>query len=167
MFPNLATGSGAESDSVNALIDPSHQPDPHVRQVLRQAHEELVQLLERRAALMKRIGVLKQTIAGLMNLLGDSALNNDLLDLIGEGRDQRRRAGFTDACRSVLMESRRPLTAVEVLQGIQQRQPQLLTSHKDPIASVTTVLNRLAGYGEAKAVMSNGRRAWSWAETDQ
>ena len=54
------------------------------------------------------------------------------------------------------------MTAVEVCQGIQQMQPQLLTSHKDPIASVTTVLNRLVSYGEAEPVMSKGRRAWLW-----
>jgi hypothetical protein len=27
---------------------------------------------------------------------------------------------------------------------------------------VTTVLNRLVEYGEAEAVVSNGRRAWRW-----
>jgi hypothetical protein len=30
------------------------------------------------------------------------------------------------------------------------------------MASVTTVLNRLVEYGEAQAVISNGRRAWRW-----
>jgi hypothetical protein len=34
------------------------------------------------------------------------------------------------------------------------------------MASVTTVLNRLVDYGEAQAVVANGRRAWRWvAET--
>jgi hypothetical protein len=35
--------------------------------------------------------------------------------------------------------------------------------HKDPLASVTTVLNRLVEYGEARAVVNeHGRRAWEW-----
>jgi len=38
----------------------------------------------------------------------------------------------------------------------------LLARHKDPMASVTTVLNRLVDYGEAQAVVANGRRAWRW-----
>ncbi len=39
----------------------------------------------------------------------------------------------------------------------------MLARHKDPMASVTTVLNRLVAYGEAKAVtVENGRRAWQW-----
>ena len=35
--------------------------------------------------------------------------------------------------------------------------------HKDPIASVTTVLNRLSDYTEARCSLdSNGRRVWEW-----
>jgi len=37
----------------------------------------------------------------------------------------------------------------------------MLARHKDPMASVTTVLNRLMEYREAEAVRaSNGKRAW-------
>jgi hypothetical protein len=46
---------------------------------------------------------------------------------------------------------------------LQQRFPELLERHKDPIASVTTVLNRLADYNEARCSLdSNGRRVWEW-----
>jgi hypothetical protein len=39
----------------------------------------------------------------------------------------------------------------------------VIERHKDPLASVTTVLNRLVEYGEARAVVGvNGRRAWEW-----
>jgi hypothetical protein len=39
----------------------------------------------------------------------------------------------------------------------------VLLRHKDPLASVTTVLNRLVEYGEARTVVrENGRRAWQW-----
>jgi hypothetical protein len=40
--------------------------------------------------------------------------------------------------------------------------PALVARHKDPMASITTVLNRLVEYGEAQAVFANGRRAWVW-----
>jgi len=43
-----------------------------------------------------------------------------------------------------------------------EKMPELLARHKDPMASVTTVLNRLVEYGEAEAVMASGRRAWRW-----
>jgi predicted transcriptional regulator len=63
----------------------------------------------------------------------------------------------------VLMEAGRPLAVREVCEQIQQRLPTLLLRHKDPLASVTTVLNRLVEYGEALSVVrENGRRAWQW-----
>jgi chorismate mutase len=135
----------------------------HVEEVVRQAHEELRQLLHQRAEVMRRIGTIKQTIAGLANLFGDSVLNDELLELI-DRKSNGRQPGFTKACRMVLMDANRPLSARQVCERIQQKMPSMLERHKDPMASVTTVLNRLVAYGEAKAVsLDNGRRAWLWA----
>ena len=90
----------------------------HVQEVVRQAHDELRQLMQQRAEVMRRIGTIKQPIAGL---------------------------------------------ARDVCARLEQKAPPMLARHKDPMASVTTVLNRLVAYGEAKAVaLDNGRRAWRW-----
>ena len=136
--------------------------DPHVQQVVKAAHDELRQLMRQRAEVMKRIGTVKQTIVGLANLFGDDVLNEELLELV-DRKSNGRQPGFTKACRTVLIEAARPMGAREVCEQIQQRIPPVLLRHKDPLASVTTVLNRLVEYGEAKAVMKeNGRRAWEW-----
>jgi len=136
--------------------------DAHVQEVIRAAHEELRHLLKQRAEIMKRIGTVKQTIVGLANLFGDEVLNEELLELV-DRKSNGRQPGFTKACRMVLMESDRALGAREVCEQIQQRVPPVLLRHKDPMASVTTVLNRLVEYGEARAVLrENGRRAWQW-----
>lgn len=136
--------------------------DPHVQEVVRAAHEELKQLIRQRAEIMKRIGTVKQTIVGLANLFGDEVLDEELLELV-DRKTSGRQPGFTKACRMVLMESERPLGAREVCEQIQRRVPPLLLRHKDPLASVTTVLNRLVEYGEAYTVVTeNGRRAWQW-----
>jgi hypothetical protein len=139
----------------------------HVEEVVRQAHEELRHLLRQRAEVMRRIGTIKQTIAGLANLFGDDVLNDELLELV-DRRGSGRQPGFTKACRMVLMDANRALTARDVCECIQQRAATMLTRHKDPLASVTTVLNRLVAYGEATpVVLDNGRRAWKWvADTD-
>ena len=61
------------------------------------------------------------------------------------------------------MDSKRPLGARLVCQALQQKFPEVLERHKDPIASVTTVLNRLADYGEAHCSLdADGRRVWKW-----
>ncbi len=136
--------------------------DPHVQEVVRAAHEELRQLMRQRAEVMKRIGTVKQTIVGLANLFGDGVLSEELLELV-DRKSGGRQPGFTKACRMVLMEAERPLAAREVCEQIQQRIPPVLLRHKDPLASVTTVLNRLVEYGEARTVVrENGRRAWQW-----
>jgi len=136
--------------------------DGHVQEVVRAAHEELRQLMRQRAEVMKRIGTVKQTIVGLANLFGDEVLNDELLELV-DRKSGGRQPGFTKACRMVLMEAERPLGAREVCEQIQRKVPPVLLRHKDPLASVTTVLNRLVEYGEARAVVrENGRRAWQW-----
>ena len=139
----------------------------HVEEVVRQAHEELRQLLQQRADVMRRIGTIKQTIAGLANLFGDGVLSDELLELV-DRKSSGRQPGFTKACRMVLMDSNRALSARDVCDRIQEKAPPMLARHKDPMASVTTVLNRLVAYGEARAVaLANGRRAWQWvADSD-
>src|SRR5580700_10673474 len=77
---------------------------PHVQEVIKAAHEELRQLMRQRADVMKRIGTLKQTIAGLANLFGDEILGEELLELV-DRKTGGRQPGFTKACRVVLMEA--------------------------------------------------------------
>jgi hypothetical protein len=121
-------GGNARNGSAGESRGPVHE-------VVRQAHEELRQLLQQRAEVMRRIGT----------------------------KSSGRQPGFTNACRTALMDCNRALSAREVCDRIEQKTPALLARHKDPMASVTTVLNRLVAYGEARAVaLDNGRRAWQW-----
>jgi hypothetical protein len=147
----------------NGSIKPSERYDVgHVQEVIRQAHEELRTLIQQRADVMKRIGTVKQTIAGLANLFGDGVLSEELMEMV-DRKSSGRQPGFTKACRMILMESGRAMSARDICEYFQQRMPSLLARHKDPMASVTTVLNRLVDYGEAQAVLSgSGRRAWIW-----
>ena len=139
----------------------------HVQEVIKQAHEELRHLLQQRAEVMRRIGTVKQTIAGLANLFGDSILSEELLELV-DRKSNGRQPGFTKACRMILMEAGRAMSARDVCDQIQQKLAPMLARHKDPMASVTTVLNRLVEYGEAQpVVLSNGRRAWKWIAEPQ
>jgi len=134
-----------------------------VQEVLRQAQEELRGLLQQRADLMRRIGTVKQTISGLANLFGDEILSVELQEMV-DRKPPGRAPGFTHACRKVLMDAQRPLTVREVCAWMQDRMPSVLERHKDPLASLTTVLNRLVEYGEAQSTVNErGRRAWVWS----
>jgi chorismate mutase len=149
-------------ESASTMKTITNTGNGHVQEVVRQAHEELRQLLQQRAEVMRRIGTIKQTIAGLANLFGDDVLSDELLELV-DRKSSGRQPGFTKACRMVLIDANRALSARDVCDRLQQKSPPLLARHKDPMASVTTVLNRLVNYGEARAVaLDNGRRAWQW-----
>src|SRR5271169_6702288 len=149
-------------ESTSAMKAITDNGNGHVQEVVRQAHEELRQLLQQRADVMRRIGTIKQTIAGLASLFGDGVLSDELLELV-DRKSSGRQPGFTKACRMVLMDSKHALSARDVCERIQEKAPPMMARHKDPMASVTTVLNRLVAYGEAKAVvLDNGRRAWQW-----
>src|SRR5712692_4556566 len=148
--------------SMNGTNGQSQAAELHVQEVIRSAERELHELLQRRPELMKRIGTIKQTLAGLANIFGDSVLSDQLLTFL-DRKTASRQPGFTRACRVVLMESGKPLGARFVCQALQQKFPELLERHKDPIASVTTVLNRLADYTEARCSLdASGRRVWQW-----
>jgi hypothetical protein len=138
-------------------------PEPHVQEVVRSAQRELHDLVQRRAAIMKRIGTIKQTLIGLATLFGDSVLGDELLALL-DRKTATRQPGFTRACRLALMESPAPLSTRQICEALQRRFPEVMERHKDPIASVTTVLNRLVDYNEARCSLdTNGRRVWQWA----
>lgn len=158
-----ALGGKMENGQIyNSSFRPIERYDiGHVQEVVRQAHEELRQLLQQRSEIMKRIGTVKQTISGLANLFGDVVLNEELMELV-DRKTSGRQPGFTKACRMILMESGRPMSSRDICDYFHEKLPALLARHKDPTASVTTVLNRLVEYGEAEAVMVNGRRAWKW-----
>ena len=135
----------------------------HVNKILEEMYGEFQALMVQRAAILRRIGTIKQTIIGLAKLFGNEVVGERVLQVV-EQRSSTRSRGFTRTCRVVLMESTRPMVCHEVCEEIQRRNPTLLAHHKDPLASVNTVLNRLATYGEARIVMNErGKRAWEWA----
>jgi len=140
----------------------SSKADLHVQEVIRSAELELLVLLQQRAELMKRIGSIKQTLVGLANMFGNDVLSERLLGLLDRSTS-RRATGFTQACRSVLMESSASLSVREVCELLKAKFPGTLEKHKKPTASVTTVLNRLVEYDEARSFHIEGKgRVWQW-----
>lgn len=136
----------------------------YVADVIKRADHELRHLIEERAEISKRIGMVKRTIMGLARLIGHNVLDTFPLELVDLRRRQRQ-AGITSACRRVLMEDQQPMSARDVCDEIQRTVPQLLAHHKDPMATINTILSRLVEYGEATVSPGDqGQRVWSWVE---
>src|SRR6266403_1404257 len=145
--------------SVTQLVPPRNS---HVQDVIAAAERELQQLQRQRSETMKRIGTIKQTLVCLAKVFGEEVLTPEVMRLLGRGAT-RKQPGFTRACRVVLMEAVTPLEARHGLRELQRRFPELVERHKDPIASVTTVFNRLVGYAGVRSFRNGmGRRVWEW-----
>ena len=139
----------------------------HAHEVIRAAQHELNQLLRQRIALMRRIGTVKQTLICLAVVFGDEVLTPEVWQVLGRGKP-RKQTGFTRACRLILAEVGMPLEARQGMRELERRFPKLVAHLKDPLASVTTVFNRLVASGEVLSFPNGkGRRVWEWiAEPD-
>ena len=134
---------------------------PNVLAVIQSMQRELAGLLQQRAEIMRRVGTIRQTLAGLAKLFGDSNLYDDL----SAGRHGRGNhpAGFTRACRLILMESRTPLGVRQGCDELRRRFPELAQRHEDLSASLSTTFHRLVGYAEPRCFPgSQGTRVWEW-----
>ena len=139
----------------------------HLKRVLDYIQTELRALQTERAVILKRIGTIKQTIAGLADLFGPDLINGELLNLLSSQsyRDHRTHPGLTDFCRQLLRaRPSDPLTVQEILVYVRQNCPAMLVHHKHPTNSLRMVLRRLVMYGEAVEVLSEkGSPAWKVA----
>jgi hypothetical protein len=137
-------------------------PDKHVQQVLESAQKQLHALHKQRNEVTRRIITVKRMLISLAEMFGEKAFCDELLQDIGLKRSGQQR-GLTSTCRQVLMESSGPISTRKIQEEIAKRNPMLLTGHKDPQASLITILNRLVRYGEIQPLVGeNGRREWKW-----
>ena len=123
--------------------------DLHLRAIFELARELLQQLTQQRDQITNRIRTMKQTILGLGNLFGNELVGEDLHRLIAQTH-RTTHSGFTNACRTALREAGNAVSAREVCSLLQRRFPTVLEHDHNLDASVTTILNRLVNYGEAR-----------------
>jgi hypothetical protein len=133
--------------------------DPNAIEVARIAHEELRRLLQDRATVTQRIEEIKRTLSGIATIFGEHVFKEDLIQFLGR-RKSRDQPGLTAAWRKALLEANGPMLTSEVCDRLLKNKPSPLSHHKNPFASVSTVMNRLVKYGEVRKVTKNSRVAW-------
>lgn len=142
------------------------RPVDSIEEVLRAAESRLQELMLQRADIVRRIGAIKRTIVGVTKLCGGEALSENAQQIL-RNNGALKPVGLTDSCRRVLIEAACPLSARAICAELEKRGCTVLAHHKDPVASVTTILNRLARYGEASAIVEGGRTSWHWLSETQ
>jgi hypothetical protein len=130
-----------------------------------QKHLQL--LLVEQTELLKRIRLIRHTVAGLADIFGSDIINQELKRLLrihGCRVGRRSRPGLTEACRRVLREASQPITVRQLCDRIRHDDPALFARHKDLRTSVTVVLTRLVSYGEALDDLNErDGRTWLWS----
>lgn len=155
--------STTEHVSAHPLAEVTHEDVEHV---VGRIEHELQVLRTEHAAIAKRIGLIKNTIAGLQEVFGPVGVSPELQRMIPREQLRRQRnRGLTDACREVLRETCEPHTLKQISERIHDLHPTLFARHKYPTAIVQMLLRRLVMYGEAEEVEGNGLRTWKSASS--
>jgi hypothetical protein len=155
--PTSREGPGTEPPSVQSL---KHE---ELESVIGQLQSQLRVLKHERAAILKRIGVIKKTVVGLADLFGPNVINGELQDFLSLQSAHRSRIhpALTDLCRQLLREASEPLTVRQILGQLQEKSPAALAGHKHRHNSLRMILKRLVAYGDAEPVLNEeGTRAW-------
>jgi hypothetical protein len=133
-----------------------------VERVVERIQQELQVLRTEHAAIARRIGMIKNTVAGLAEVFGPGVVGQELQHMLSpDGVTRRRTRGLTDACRELLKEAAKPQTLKQITGTIQQLHPPLLRHHRYPGTVIQMMLRRLVRYGEAEEVAGEaGLRSW-------
>jgi hypothetical protein len=161
--PTECEGAGREPLSIQP---PKHE---ELEPVIGQLQSQLRVLTLERAAIVKRIGIIKKTIVGLADLFGSDVIEGALQGLLPlhSGPRARTSPGLTALCRQLLRETSEPLTLGEITRQLQIKSPVWLASQRHPENSLRVILSRLVAYGEAEKVRTkDGACAWNTTTAD-
>lgn len=109
------------------------------------------------------IVAVRQTLHGLSLILGKEHFSEELLRLIRPKRTNIR--GLSSVCRSLLLHAPHAYSVREVCDRINATEPLLLVHHRNPMASVMSVLRQLAKRGEIVRRTENGKSVWQQASS--
>jgi len=162
----ISTSSGLAAGQMPAEEMPPI-PVEDVERVVGRIRQELHALRAEHAAIARRIGLIKNTVAGLAEVFGPAVVGRDLRSMLFADATKRPRSrGLTDACRELLREAADPQTVKQITRQMLQRNPSLLKRHRYPGAGVQMMLRRLVRYGEAEEVAGTaGVRCWKSASS--
>ncbi len=164
MAENLPGGKHPGSRGRNRLTE--CKTTDSVNHVARWARQELQLLLLKRAAIERRITVIRSTIAGLVAVFGSHVIAEELPASFS--KPPLRHAlhgspGLTEVCRQTLMESLHSLTTTEIYRRVQETNPEIMARQRHPKVALNVVLRRLVTYGEAcNGIDERNLRTWLW-----
>ncbi|MGH9517354.1 MAG: hypothetical protein ACRD3P_16935 [Terriglobales bacterium] len=138
-------------------------PENGIQLSVRRITKELLALQKQLREVEDDIVAVSQALHGFSLILGEEYFSRELLRLIRPKRTNVR--GLSSICRSLLLHASHAYSVREVCERINVMDPLLLTHHKNPMASVTSVLRQLARRGEIIRRTENGKSVWQQASS--
>lgn len=147
----------------------------HYKQALEAAQKEMANLLPQHTAIEKRIAMLRQTIATLTALSEDPDPDNERVFIPSEFQRAVRAAvtgvtvgmmgtdmALSDAVREVLKASGKPMTPLQVRDGLVRMGIDIENKYTSPLAVIHKALKRLDGKQEVRRGSADGKTTYQW-----
>jgi hypothetical protein len=148
-------------DTTNGVSGPGpDEPVPQITQTAGLIQSQLKQLLQQRAAVVKRIAMIRRAIVGLNAIFADSQGEDSAVAVDALPLRSLTALSLTEACRSVLKNSPTPLTTTKTAALLRSEHG---IDKKYLERSVAAICRRLVAYGELTVTLADsGRQAWAW-----
>lgn len=158
--------SKTDSESELMLV-PHHRnataaaAEEHTHQI-EQIEKELLNLTLRQRGIQKRVQSLRNALAILIDIFGPPILDGDNQPFRMPQNLRSRRQDLIDLCTVVLQDSLQWLTLPQILELIQNRSPEIVSSFQKPAVSVSNALRTLHRRGRVKRLYARPRSKWQW-----
>src|SRR6185437_10216470 len=123
--------------------------------------EEMSSLQKELKQINEEISAVKTTLYGLSIIFGEEVFSQPLLRAL-RSKPSGKVRGLTAACEAVLVKTTHPCSVSTVCNLVRAVNPLLLIHHRNPRASVMTVLRNFARRGQVVRKTEYGRSVWQW-----
>lgn len=128
------------------------------RKAYKAAADELEQVLVQQDQIEERILALRKTLNVLYTLCQQDGSTDDL-DKLNAQLDNLIQSSLTDDILRTISAARTPLTTGEVRTELNKLGGSL-AEHRNPLATINAILNRLEESGRVHETIKNGKKAW-------
>ena len=129
------------------------------RKAYKTAADELENLLAQQEQTEERILALRKTLNVLSTLCQQAGLNTDDLDKRYARLEKTIESSLTDDICRIVSAAHEPLTTGEVREEL-NKLGESLAEQSNPLATISSILNRLAESDRVHETVKNGKKAW-------
>src|SRR5437016_5400351 len=157
--PGFVAFVGFELDIVTTVCLNGFMGNEDYRKAYKTAADELENLLAQQEQTEERILALRKALNDLSTLCQQAGLNTGDLDRRYAKLEKAVDSSLTDDIFRIVSAARRPLTTGEVREELNKLGGSL-AEQSNPLATISSILNRLGESGRVHETVKDGKKAW-------